>query len=106
MDKTVSLLGFAMKAGKITYGTDAIDRGVKLLIVCKSASDNALKRARNRAKQMKVPLITSKTITLDEALHKENCKTIGVKGEMAKAILKFIEENKTEFYILDTEVSH
>jgi len=90
MGKIETYIGFAIKSGKLKKGMNVIEntRGIELLILCASASDNTKKQTKNLSVKLKKPLIISNKL-LSEILGKENCKTAAVTDKnLAKAILE------------------
>lgn len=102
-DKVVSLVGFAMRAGKVVFGADGIERyhGKKhLIIMSKDVSQNTKERVIRRNSQ--VPALLSREIGVEEITHKAKCKVIAITDkQMAQAILT----NKNGTYQLVTEVN-
>lgn len=88
--KILSYIGFAKKSGKLRCGVNAISTikgGVKLLIICKTASENTYKDALKLATKFSVKLIES-DIPIEEICGKENCKLIAIEEpNLAKAII-------------------
>ena len=90
-DKTAALIGFAIKAGKVVFGTDAVLRYRKkmpLIVLCHTLADNAAGKITRYAERS--------TLT-----HRQGCKAIAITDkQMSEAILKSM--NGT--YRLVTEV--
>ena len=88
--KVETYLGFCLRSRKITLGSGSIEtlkKGVHLLIVCSSASENTLKVAVKYKNKFSCPLLVCKA-GLGSVLHKEGCKLAAVRdAELAKAIL-------------------
>ena len=62
-DKIESLLGFAVKAGKIVYGADGLEATrtrVFVIFLCDTASDNTKKKIRVLASGKRSPVIIPK----------------------------------------------
>ena len=101
-DKVESILGFAIKAGKVIFGADSIERYHKkkhLIIMCKTLATNT--REKLLRTNPGVPAIVSHGIEVEELTHKLNCKVIAVTDkQMAQAILT----NKNGTYQVVTEV--
>ena len=104
-DKVDSLLGFAVKAGKLIYGVDnMLLHGKKryLVVVCKTLSPRSLKNCLNYASRCKLPIIRSVTRPLEEVLHKTQCKAVALTDrQMSEAILKNIGN---DYEVLTSEV--
>lgn len=90
-DKIKSLMGFAVKAGKVLYGTDNIvetKRKKYLIAVCRTISDRSLKRI---TETCAIPVIRCKYADLGEILHKDNCKAVALLDrQMAEAAINSI----------------
>lgn len=88
--KIETYLGFCLRARKIALGSGTIDtlkKGVYVIIVCSTASENSFKLAIKYANRFSCPLLICKT-GLENAVHREGCKLAAVKdAELAKAIL-------------------
>ena len=99
-DPALSLLGFAAKAGKLSFGTHATQFALssgkaKLVLVAFDISEKSIKEIKFKAEKVKVPVIilknTDKT-TLSGKLGK-NCGIVAVNdSEFALAVLKKQEE--------------
>ena len=91
-----SYIGFCRKAGKLTCGFNAVEvqkKGVYLLLLCTSASENAKKSAEKLANKFRCTLLVPKGRLLSELTGKENCKLAAVRDEgLAKAILSCAED--------------
>lgn len=102
-DKVISMVGFAMRAGKVVFGSDGIERYHKkkhLIIICKSASQNT--RDKVTRTNSSVPTLISHAVAVEELTHKPNCKVIAITDkQMAQAILT----NKNGTYQLVAEVN-
>ena len=100
-DKLKTLVGFAMKAGKVVYGTDNIEysRSKRLIILCKTLSENSRKKVISQAG--KTPILLSTATTVAEITYRDGCKAIAITDkQMSEAILKL----KNGSYQLITEV--
>ena len=101
-DKVVTLVGFAIRAGKIIFGMDSILRNHKkkgLIIVCKSLSEGSRERLVKQVGNTKVVL--SRVTPVSELTHREGCKVIAITDkQMAQAIL----DNMNGNYQVITEV--
>jgi len=91
--KAESLLGFAIKAGRVIFGADNIVAAKKtyLILICKGLSENSVKKLLRQDAQI---LISNKP--LEEVLHRPGCKSAAVTDkEMARAILQNSDNNFT-----------
>lgn len=98
MQKFLTMLGFAMKSGKIITGDDTCEmfmkkRKIKLLIVAADASENTKDKFRFLTKQAEVQIIEISTKEeLSQAIGKNNRAVIGITDrKFANAILKLVE---------------
>lgn len=100
--KIESYIGFCLRARKIALGAGSIDvlkKGVFLIIVCSTASENTFKLALKYKDRFSCPLMVCKT-GLENAVHKPTCKVVAIKDfQLADAIIK----NADEDYELYTE---
>lgn len=95
-DKVETLLGFAVKAGKVFYGSDTLETvrsKYYIIVLCNTASDNTKKRVLSVAKKKRLPVIVTEK-ELQYTVGKPNCKVLAVADkQMAEAILGFAGEN-------------
>ena len=106
MAKAEAYLGFAIKKRSVVKGFNAIsyEKRVYLLILCATASENAQKEAKSLAKKFSCPLLLSKTRTVEDLVHKENCKLIAVTDQgLARAIS---EHTESDFDFVREETSN
>lgn len=98
-NKAYSLIGLAMKAGKITSGEFSTEKAVKtgtvaLVIVAEEASENTKKKFRNMCTYYEVPLyFLGKKEMLGHAIGKEFRASLAVLDE---GFAKAIEKNLTQ----------
>ncbi len=87
--KIETYLGFCLRARKIALGSGAVDtlrKGVYLVMVCSTASENTFKLAVKYKNGFSCPLMICRT-GLENAVHREGCKIAAVRdAELAKAI--------------------
>lgn len=90
-NKIFTYVGFARRSGKFKAGVNAIKtvkKGVELLMLCKSASPNAIKEAEKLSERFFCPLYKTVTFTVEDMMDKENCKLVAIlDAELAKAII-------------------
>lgn len=95
-DKIDTLLGFAVKAGKLIYGADNLDtirKRIFLIIMCASTADNTREKVIQSALKRKVPLVIALK-PLQDILYKQNCKIAALQDEqMANAIMNNLNDN-------------
>ena len=88
-DKVKTILGFAIKAGKVIFGTDNIAtsrRKKYLTVVCRTIAKKNIDRI--VAACPGTPVITTVNFDLGQIVHKDNCKAVAiVDQQMANAIM-------------------
>ena len=99
MDRVFSMIGMAMKAGKIVSGEFATEKAVKtgkafLVIVSEAASDNTKKMFRNMCTFYEVPMYThGNKDDLGHSMGKQFRASLAVTDEgFAKSIEKRLKE--------------
>lgn len=101
-DKVISLLGFAIKAGNVVFGSDSIERCRKkkfLILFCHTLSDGTKEKLLRDNKG--IPAAISRTLTVGEITHRPGCKALAVTDrQMAAAIMDYMNGS----YQLVTEV--
>ncbi|MBQ3165943.1 MAG: hypothetical protein IKD14_04250 [Clostridia bacterium] len=100
-DKIRSYIGFAIRAGKVRTGVNAIStlkKSVPLLLLCSTASPNTVKDAVKLATNLKARLVVSKAETLENIFNKQNCKLAAImEPSLAAAIIDNLNEKFVEF---------
>lgn len=95
-DKIESLLGFAVKAGKVLYGADNLQTTrtrVHAIFLCKTASDNTKQKVRESANGKHIPVIVAEK-ELQYVVSRMNCKVLGITDkQMAQAMLARLNES-------------
>lgn len=90
-NKIFSYVGFAKRALKLKAGTNAIktvNKGVYLMLVCETASQNAKNEAIKLAERFSCRLFETCGFTIENLINKENCKLVAIlEPELAKAII-------------------
>lgn len=103
-DKVKTYIGFCLRARKIVLGSGSIDllkKGVYLVLVCSTASENTLKLAVKFKNRFKCPLIVC-NVGLENVVNRAGCKVAAIRdAQLAKAIC----DNVCEDYELFTERS-
>lgn len=96
-DKICGLLGLAMKAGKIVFGTEAcitdIEKGkVKLLMLAKDSAERTKNNFQRICDEKEIPIFEILQIEeLSKAIGKENKAVVGIKDiGFSKEIMKTI----------------
>ena len=99
MDRIFSMIGMAMKAGKVVSGEFATEKAVKtgkafLVVVSAAASDNTKKMFRNMCSYYEVPMYTyGSKDDLGHSMGKEFRASLAVTDEgFAKSIKKRLDE--------------
>ncbi len=103
--KVETFIGFAIRAGKFRLGTNAIAtlKKAELLIMCDSISENGRKEAQKLARKLRVKILVSKAIKLEDLTGKEKCKLMAVTDKaLATAIIDNLDENFTEYRMEDS----
>lgn len=92
--KAESLIGFAVKAGKILYGLDnikAAHTGIHLIIYSTDASEKTQKEIKYQAKEKGLPLVESQK-SIEEIVYKGGIKAVAIKDrQMSRAILNSLD---------------
>jgi len=100
--KAITFIGFAVRAGKIKCGVNALlltKERIKVLILCSTAGDNTSKESIKLSKRFNCPLLICKDITLENIINKENCKLAGIyDNNLAKAVLDNIDGNFLKYF--------
>ena len=95
--KTITFIGFAIKARKVRSGVNAIKTlkgGVEVLILCSTASENTLNDAVKLSKKFNCPLVISKAHKIEDIVQKEHCKLIAIQDKsLSKAILENLDDS-------------
>ncbi len=96
--KAETFIGFAMRAGKFKIGTNACFtlRRANLIIVCSSASENAVKDGKKLANRFHCPIIKTTDNLLSFYTHKDNGKIMAITD---KDFAKLIIDNKEKEFI-------
>lgn len=94
--KVESYLGFCLRARKIVLGSGSVEvqkKGVYLIIVCSTASENTFKTAVKFKNRFSCPLMIC-NVGLENAVHKEGCKMAAIKDYgLAQAIIANANED-------------
>ena len=101
LDKVLSLLGLAMKAGHVASGQTATEAAIKslnacLVIISTDASDNTRKHFTDMCNYRNIPIVSYSTgEELGHAIGKDIRSNLAVTDEgLSGAILKALEPNK------------
>lgn len=96
--KVETLVGFAMRAGKVKVGVGSIEKvkSLPLMIMCGTAAKNTIEKVKSLKRRYESTVIISKDITLEEIVHKKNAKVIGITDSMfSKGILENLDSHYT-----------
>ena len=86
-EKILGLIGLSMKAGKITFGTEAVEEAIerkkiRLIIVTEDAADRTIEKFKKLAEDNKISFAKfGEKDSLSKAIGKENKVVIGVKDK-------------------------
>lgn len=93
--KVESYLGFCLRAGKVVFGVDGIEKqkkGVFLLIVDKSVGESSFKKMQKAREKLSCPLILAEEEKLGAMLYKPAVKAVAIKDKnLAEAIVKALD---------------
>ena len=99
-DKVLSMIGLAVKAGKVVSGEFSVEKAVKhgasfLVIVSEEASDNTRKKFSNMCEFYEVPIrFYGNRDDIGAAMGKEYRVSLAITDEgFGKAILKLLNNN-------------
>ena len=99
--KPLTFIGFAIRARKVRSGLNAIATlkgGVKVLIICSTASENAYGEAIKLCRKFNAPLVVSKTYKVEDIIKKEHCKLLAIQDEsLGNAILQNLDDHFQEY---------
>ena len=99
--KILTYIGFALRARKVRAGVNAIQsltHSVKVLILCKTASNNTFDEVIKIAKRLNATLIISVDTKVEDIVQKEHCKLIAIEeDELAKAILNNLDSHFVKY---------
>ena len=93
--KIETYLGFCIRAGKIVFGVDRLEKqkkGVCLILVDGGVGKNSLKPALLAKERLHCPLLITENGALGETLHKPAVKVAAITDEhLASAILSVVD---------------
>ncbi|HBF86658.1 MAG TPA: hypothetical protein DDW54_03155 [Clostridiales bacterium] len=99
--KIAAYIGFAKKSGSIKCGAGAVSslKRANLIIVCRSASENAKKSAESIQRKLACKALETVSFTVEELTGKENCKVIAItNADLASAIIENAGQDLKEFF--------
>ena len=102
--KIETYLGFCVRAGKVVYGVDEVEKkkkGVFLLIFDKDLGANSLKGLLQAQEKLSCPLLEADTGVLGAYLHKPAVKAVAITDyHLATAIISAVQsEPQFKFYL-------
>ncbi len=85
-------IGLAQKAKQIVYGLDNLKKaeGVHLILICSTASEKMYEELVYISQKYNIPLYKMEYITLDQVLHTENCKVVGITNNHLATQIEYI----------------
>lgn len=97
--KVFSYIGFAIKSGKYKLGENSVStiKKAHLIIICNSASTNAVDKAKQYAKKFRCEIIATVNKPLQEYVCKPNIKIMAITD---KSLAKAIIDNKGQDFII------
>jgi len=94
--KIETYLGFCVRAGKVAYGVDNVEKakkGVYLLIADEELGANSFKIMIKAREKLECPLLIASKGVLSEFLHRSAVKTVAIKEKnLAAAMLSAIAD--------------
>ena len=95
--KFETFAGFAIRAGKLVRGTNAVRatrKRIWSLFVCGTAAENTKKEALSLSSKFGAPLFGTKDLVLAELVHKENCKLVAfLDKNLSDAAIRTLDEH-------------
>ena len=91
--------GFAIRAGRLLRGANVIEgtrKHIYSIWVCESASENTVRQAKQIAERRNVPLYRTVGVTLEELVHRDNCKMAAFADE---SLSRAAEEHADEHFL-------
>lgn len=102
--KIESLLGFAVKAGKVLYGSDSLSSPKAryyVICMCRTTAPNTQKKVAATAQLRSVPILVAEK-ELQYTVGRKNCKVLAITDkQMSEAMLKGTDE---EYHLFHSEV--
>lgn len=97
LEKIKTYLGFAIKSGKIIFGSDnlfASSRKPSLVLICSSQNDKVSNKVIDFCNSNKIQVIKLKNVLLFDLLNR-NCKVLGiVDSNLSMAIMNEFQNGK------------
>jgi len=96
LSKIESLIGFAIRAGKVNFGLNSVvefNKNPKLIIFSDKLAESSVKDIKKVASKCKSKLIMT-SVDLSVVTHKEGCKVISITDKMfSDGIVKYSDSN-------------
>ena len=85
-------IGLAQRANGVVYGLDNIKKteNISLLLACSTASEKLYEELCFIAQKQNIPVYKMDYVTLDQILHTENCKVVGITNNHIATQIEFI----------------
>lgn len=98
IEKIKAYLGFAIRSGKIIFGSDNLFESKKtpmLVLICSTQNEKVSGKVTRFCEDNNIKVIKLKDICLSELIARDNCKVLGVlDSELASAIINEFEMEK------------
>ena len=85
-------IGLAQKANQIVYGLDNLKKAenVHLILVCCTALEKMYEELIYISQKNNIPIHKMEYITLDQILHTQNCKVVGITNNHLATQIEYI----------------
>jgi len=85
-------IGLAQKANGVVYGLDNIKKteNVALLLACSTSNEKLYEELCYISQKQNIPVYRMEYMTLDQILHTENCKVVGITNNHLASQIEFI----------------
>ena len=85
-------IGLAQKANQVVYGLDNLKNtnNVHLILVCSTATEKMYEELIFISQKEKIPMYRMEYITLDQILHTQNCKVVGITNNHLATQIEYI----------------
>lgn len=98
--KAETFIGFCVRARKITVGANAVEalkRGVYMILVCATASENTFGLAVQYKNKFRCPLVICKN-GLENVIYRPGCKIAAIRDRNLASAVKEHLDNNFELY--------
>ncbi len=85
-------IGLAQRANGVVYGLDNIKKAdnITLLLACSTSSEKLYEELCFIAEKQNIPVYRMDYVSLDQILHTENCKVVGITNNHIAKQIEFI----------------